>query len=485
MTYGSQLNDKPACPQCSEPRQRTYFYFFILPLAVLLRLYELGGKQLWLDELLQVRLTASLDLKEVLLDRMEHTAAAPLDFLAQHFFLTLLGQTEFAARLHAALFGTLAILALYRLTQILFDQRTSLMTALLYACYPLHHHYSQEGRPYALCVLLTICTYLAFVHLLQSGKAKHYFYYTAVTVALVYTHHFGVFITLSQTVFVSLLFFYRRPGAFGLGWKVDRRALIKYLLSVLLSISLYIPWALAGLDDAVPASANLNWGLFWLVIKELGDRSYPLALVLFALGVCGCLKLRREHRNAQLLLLLLWFLLPILLIFIVLWLRDHFFAIRYVLFTTPALLILVAQGIIYLSEAVARHKPSYQDKVRVIMTSLLLAISLVVIFIHLPDRYDDLKSAGQFLRKNVEQEDIVVAPKIADVLRHYFPDLPEHSRDINALSQPESLTGHRIYLVQSKYLSDEEKKLFAEFRAQTHGANVINFRGIQIIESVR
>jgi len=48
-----------------------------------------------------------------------------------------IGQSEFALRFHAALFGTLTILVLYYLVRSVFDERVALITSILYAVYPL------------------------------------------------------------------------------------------------------------------------------------------------------------------------------------------------------------------------------------------------------------------------------------------------------------------------------------------------------------
>src|SRR5262249_2835791 len=125
--------------------QKHTFWLVILPVAAFLRIYQLGGKQLWLDELIQA-MDASLSRGEDVLRAVRAgIGAVPLDFLVEHYVIMALGRSEFSVRLHAALFGVLTLIVLYYLTRGLFDERTAKTAACLYAVYPLHHHYSQEG----------------------------------------------------------------------------------------------------------------------------------------------------------------------------------------------------------------------------------------------------------------------------------------------------------------------------------------------------
>ena len=124
----------------------------ILALAALLRFLGLGVKQLWLDEILQLLHSSPDTVRGILEGVARDRGGAPLDYLIQHLFITNLpGPIEWTARVHAAVFGVLAVYLIFVLCQTLFhNPRWSLLSALLLCFYPFHHHYSQEGRPYSL-----------------------------------------------------------------------------------------------------------------------------------------------------------------------------------------------------------------------------------------------------------------------------------------------------------------------------------------------
>src|SRR5712675_2373699 len=139
------------------------YFWIILGLAAAIRFYDLGGKQLWLDEIIQaIHSSPQLSFSAVLRGVTDDRGAAPLDYLIQHYVSSALGKSEFVLRLHAAIFGVATVAAIYYLSRMLLGSPAALMSAGLYAVYPLHHHYSQEGRPYALFALLTVCSYLTF-----------------------------------------------------------------------------------------------------------------------------------------------------------------------------------------------------------------------------------------------------------------------------------------------------------------------------------
>lgn len=144
----------------------------ILTLSACLRVYKLGEKQLWVDEILQVLHSSPAGLRAILLGVREDTGSAPLDYLIQHLFIITLGTSEWSARLHAALFGIIAVGLLYSVARILGHHSVATLSALLFAVYPLHHHYSQEGRPYALFVCLTLASYRLFLQILVKKGAR-------------------------------------------------------------------------------------------------------------------------------------------------------------------------------------------------------------------------------------------------------------------------------------------------------------------------
>ena len=483
-------------------------FWFVLIFGALIRFSGLGHKQLWLDELIQAVRSSPSSLMGVLKSVADDRAQAPLDYIIQHYLANLLGQSEFALRFHAALFGTLTILVLYYLVRSVFDERVALITSILYAVYPLHHNYSQESRPYALFTLLTVCSYLLFWHLLSAGKAKTWFSYIVVTALLFYANYFGMFVVFSQFVFTGTLLVPRISESLPEIRKVGLAFVSRLLAAVTAAIALFIPWIVMGIRTNLvysPLPEHFGFELFLRFLKELSDRSFPLSIVLIAFATLGILKLRSDKKLGHLSFLLCWFLLPLPFIFLLLYIEDYFFAIRQVLFATPALFILISLGILYLSEIAVKAKGTRGVVVARWAVACVGLMSIVQIGLHVPDRREDLKGAGQFLKRNVSAGDVVIAPGLGNVLSFYFPEIyaylqlgDEGSRrnggpygEIHAHLQPVrslddlsvSLSpGKRIFVIKSRYMTTAEEQFLSKVPADDVSAHQTEFKGIQIIE---
>jgi uncharacterized membrane protein len=465
-------------------RAEKYTVVTIVAVAAFLRFYRLGEKQLWLDELLQIIHSSPQRLSQLLLAVTEDRGATPLDYLVQHFFVAVLGHSEFAVRFHAALFGTVSVGLLYLLTRELFDIRTARLAALLYAVYPLHHHYSQEGRPYSLFTFLTLCSYLAFYKLLTTNSLVRQVSYALITTALLYASYFGFWVIVSQIVVLGFL---RRKSireSFAQDPKIDN--LQVFIPAIVVSLLLFAPWPILA-SRTIYGYQTSPWKLSWevlpLVVREISDRSYPLSLMLILLGALGAFKTGAEKRG-HLVLLLCWFLLPIPLIILTVWHQDYFFTIRQILFTTPALYILVARGILSLPQLLPASGTA-RWAARILPLSTVLTTSLVVIALHFPDKRTDLKGVATFLNDRTTDQDVIVAPGISDFLGYYVPRLNARFRKVSTLSVTDSLNGKKIFIVDSRYTSEEDRRLTAQLvnLSDPSKTQKFDFRGdIQVVE---
>jgi uncharacterized membrane protein len=229
--------------QIEEPGADRRAFWLVLAFAAAIRFFSLGGKQLWLDEIIQaIHSAPQLSLREVLRGVMDDRGAAPLDYIVQHYLTRIMPPSEFTLRLQAAVFGTLTIALLYWLVRLLLGRRVAIVASVLYAVYPLHHHYSQEGRPYALFTLLTVCSYLCFWKVLTAGRRRDWIAYGAVTTVMLYSHYYGVFVVFSQGAFSCLLLSGRLRRTLPKVRKVDYRFLVSLAATSAIAAALFSPW---------------------------------------------------------------------------------------------------------------------------------------------------------------------------------------------------------------------------------------------------
>jgi uncharacterized membrane protein len=443
----------------------------ILVLAVLLRLFGLGVKQLWLDEILQVLHSRPDTLRGILDAVTTDRGGAPLDYLVQHLFIANLGGAiEWTARLHAALFGVLSVLLIYLVCrELLSNERLSLLSALLFCFYPFHHRYSQEGRPYSLFVLLALILYFLLFRLLKKNCLPLWGGFGVTAILAFYAHVYTAFVLFAQFVYLIYCHVCQKER-----WATAGRRYIGFLACSAAAAAAYLPWLFYSFSNAkgdiVP---DISFRMFLETIKRFGDGSYLLSAVLIFCAATGACHLARTQRRFELGALLIWMLAPLPPIFALLLWRTYVFVPRQLLFITPAFFILAAVGIDYLRQKVNRR--FFQPE------AIIILISIACIALHYPDKREDIRGTAQFLKEHVQSSDLVIAPTLTEYLLLYFPEIYRHSATNRT---PEELVkaapaGCRIFYVALLYYQPDSDR-FDKLLASLHKSNEVQFRGIGV-----
>src|SRR5207248_1609296 len=139
-------------------------------LAALLRFYRLGHQGFWFDEANTALLVHFSPGKMLgLVPQTESTP--PLYYCIAWVWARIFGYGETALRSLSAVAGVLTVPIAYGIGRKLVSIRAGLILAALTACNPLLVWYSQEARSYALLVLLSAASLLAFAYLLERPTA--------------------------------------------------------------------------------------------------------------------------------------------------------------------------------------------------------------------------------------------------------------------------------------------------------------------------
>ncbi|MGI0489252.1 glycosyltransferase family 39 protein [Pantanalinema rosaneae CENA516] len=180
------------------------------------------------------------DVMRALSGNPEHS---PLYFLLARFWLQLWGNSITTIRSLSAIVSLLSFPGLYWLCLELFASKwvAGVAVALL-AISPFHVLYAQEAREYSLwtVTILFACATLLRAMRLQTIRSWGSY---AIAVALgLYTHPFSVFVMASHGLYVGLLTDWAKVTG---TWHDRRRSLqplIRYLLSTLVGVVLFVPW---------------------------------------------------------------------------------------------------------------------------------------------------------------------------------------------------------------------------------------------------
>jgi mannosyltransferase len=179
----------------------------IMLLGAVLRFYGLGFQSLWGGEL------ASWDFggRDTISRVVQDGSQPPLYFLILHPARWVFGDAEWALRLPSAIAGWLCIPAIYLLGKKLYSEREGIMAALFVAVLWPTVYYSQEARPYAMLILLSILASYFWWDLMQGLRyrgelqGREAACYIVCAVLCAYTHYFGLLLVMLQAAALAAL----------------------------------------------------------------------------------------------------------------------------------------------------------------------------------------------------------------------------------------------------------------------------------------
>ena len=416
----------------------------ILGIGFLHRLLFLGSRQLWTDELMQARISLSGSANEILQRlRTGMDLASPLDFFVQRGMTIFLGDSAWALRLHAVLFGTLSIWIFFRIARFLFGDRVALYSSVLFAFFPLAYHYSQEGRPYSLLLFLTLLSYDLLLRQI-SGKDRRWQGWLAVAVVLtlmLYTSFLGILVILAQCCGLVLSTQWKPASAEAQesGEAADGRTdsgaakwpqVLLYILAAAVACVLFLPWMryVWARPEIAPVSEILNAKLILRIVKELGDNSYPMVGLLLIAVLTGIRAMLRHRRSHTLWWLMTLFLVPIpALLALEIW-AGYFFAVRHMLHATPPILLIAGYGLSYVGERlrILPHLPYQLSSPAIAYAGLMVMASVWIGQTHSRSEPADWLGTAVFLRQTVRAGDAVSAPGVNALLEYYYPGLESY-----------------------------------------------------------
>jgi len=118
----------------------TILMFCVLTAGLFLRIYDLAGESLWLDEGTSIR-RSQLSLINIVFELISNVHP-PLYFFILHYWIGLFGDSEFSARFLSVIFGFSSIIILYRLGALLFNKHIGILSSLLLSLSEFHIRFS-------------------------------------------------------------------------------------------------------------------------------------------------------------------------------------------------------------------------------------------------------------------------------------------------------------------------------------------------------
>jgi 4-amino-4-deoxy-L-arabinose transferase-like glycosyltransferase len=240
--------------------------------ALFLRLYRIGGQELWFDETFSWYMaTTPKLLKELLIEN-----SPPLYYLLQRAWVGVAGESEAALRLLSAVAGTLFVATVLWAGRELFDTRVALWSGGAAALTPLHIYYSQEARAYAWLVFLLLLTHVLLWRALRRNTWPAWTLATVSALLALYTHYFAILGLLPSA---GLLWLW--PGK--AGWQRYGAAMLGCGLG-------FLPWVVWSFGLTPRSYAEADWiQRFWEATPPW--LAIPRSLEVFGLGPQAGLRL--------------------------------------------------------------------------------------------------------------------------------------------------------------------------------------------------
>ncbi len=224
----------------------------LVAVAFAVRTLSLTQQSLWLDEVYSIWfVNRPFDEAWRVGIFPEQNPHAPLYYLALWGWLQAAGASDFTVRYLSVLFGVASVAVVWRAAREWMGVRTGLIAALLVVCSPFAIHFAQEGRMYALYLLLAALSFLCMARALKPdrrrgrGPLRYWLGMAATSVALAYSHFFGVFWIAAQYV-VALVVAWPVTAGISLRLLARRYAPIALTGALAALVCLPIPISLMG-----------------------------------------------------------------------------------------------------------------------------------------------------------------------------------------------------------------------------------------------
>lgn len=326
------------------------------------RLTGLTAQSLWRDEV-DVIWLAIRPLRETISMFVSPAQNGPLYFLLMRPWFALAGTSEFALRLTSALFSLLAIGLIWQVARRLLPagrglglDNAPLLAALLLAFHPYQHWYGQEGKMYALVVVLTLLSSWSWLEAMRLGGAGRWLRYLIVTSICIYTHLLTALIVPIHVLWFALAAPLNRQRWRGYalalsGFVLPYLPLIWWQWHYLTTLDYQTGYAFTPFADVVrvllldhAGAAQVDRSIYWIV---------PIVFLVLGGLLVGGVERDEEGESAPLLpvapalrvaMLALWLVGPVLLLHGVSLVKP-LFVDRYLIWIGPAFVLLLALGL--------------------------------------------------------------------------------------------------------------------------------------------
>lgn len=316
--------------------KNNYELVLLMIAAFAIRLINLGKLNLWFDEGVSVE-TVHKGLNFIIKDSFTAEPNPPLYNILMYCWVQVFGDSEFFLRFPSAVFGALSISLVYLIGKKYVSKEVGLLSAILIIGNPFYLYYSQEARAYSLFSFIALASVYYFPTKFEWEDKWKYFF---ATLFVPWVHAYGVFLILTQNIFILIKSYKRNLG-------IEEKVFLKswsklQSLIILLASSWYIAFILNSekyfnrLEWIKPVTLIEVFDLFKSFLASEDIVVWPLLAVSLLFAIFD-----RKKEKYDLLQLTLWPLLSILLPILIGHFWHPFFSGRYLIAASMVVVILI------------------------------------------------------------------------------------------------------------------------------------------------
>ncbi|MGD1701049.1 glycosyltransferase family 39 protein [Dapis sp. BLCC M229] len=383
--------------------------YLIIAFGVAMRLIQyLANRSLWADEAVLALNIVNRSYLE-LLQPLDYDQGAPIVFLmVEKLAVQILGNNEYALRLFPFICGVGSLFLFYELGKKLIPKSAVIISLTLFASLPYLVYYSAELKQYSSDVAIALLLYLLLLPLVQQKLNRgQIIKYSLVGAIAIWFSHPSIFILASLGSSALLINF----------WQKDLNKIKQLLL-------IYSAWVLSFIIFYFVSLRNLtgnetlttSWGdgfpgspfdIIWMLdafgkffYKPLGFSKWVdgLAIVAFLVGCISCWLSRKK--------ILLLLLSPLFMTFLASFLHQYPFRSRLVLFLTPYVIFLIAEGGSYILTK-SKSRPIKIISIFLIILLLRQPLAKAIDLIEEPLNYSEIKPVLSYIKKHQQPGDIL------------------------------------------------------------------------------
>jgi uncharacterized membrane protein len=371
----------------------------------------LYNRSLWADEAVLALNIVERSYLE-LFQPLDYEQGAPIGFLLlEKLAIKIFGNNEYALRLFPLLFALISLFLFYKLAQKCLVREAISIALILFSSLPYLAYYATEAKQYSSDVASALLLSLLLFPLDERklDRKKIIILSFAGAIAIWFSH--PVFFVMAGMESSRLIISFQQKRA------LDLIKRIPIYLTWLLSFGFFYFISLRKLvgdsdlmtswDKAFPSSP---FDLIWLLdafgkffYRPLGFTNLAdgIAIVAFAIGYFSCFR-----RNKQILLILLS---PILFTFLAAFLQQYPFRSRLVLFLTPFVILLIAEGINYLLAGNFKKNQKFTRFFGFLLVGFtcLIPITNSAILIFQPKLKEEIKPVISYIKTHQKPEDLL------------------------------------------------------------------------------